>query len=242
MSTRCLVTGAVLSLGCIATPSWAASFDCAAATLTSVERAVCADEALSALDSELSSNYSALRSQATGEEKMRLVSEQKAWIAQRNRCGNTECFREAYQKRIAELAPAPSSAQASGVDDASTSPPSQGTEVISEPEIANAVDATEVPIDPAVAVSSSPGLPDRAPPRDNLAARDAPAAVPATEGATEGPAHENSYYSTNHDLGLDRARRCVIDSVHPEPEISPRIPAWIDGRAIWRGFGGCPSR
>jgi uncharacterized protein len=112
MRTQFRASVAVIMLGCISVSSWSASFDCSSVPLTTIERTICDNDALSTLDSELASNYSALRSQVTGAEKSRLVSEQKEWITQRNKCGSTECLLAEYEKRVAELAPAPRTSRA----------------------------------------------------------------------------------------------------------------------------------
>ncbi len=78
----------------------AASFDCAKAG-TKVERLICGDKQLSALDDELGSAYrEALR--VRWSEKL-LPDSQKAWLKERNGCSTAQCVRDAYQRRIREL-------------------------------------------------------------------------------------------------------------------------------------------
>lgn len=83
--------------------SHAASFDCAKAS-TRIEKAVCGDEQLSKLDSDLMAAYKA--AQAISADADKLKSEQKAWLqSSRNKCEDTECIRKAYEDRINALKP-----------------------------------------------------------------------------------------------------------------------------------------
>jgi uncharacterized protein len=80
--------------------SYAASFDCGKAS-TPVEKAICSDEQLSNLDSELGRAYkAAFQNSATPAD---LKTEQKNWVAQRNRCADTACLTSAYRARLAAL-------------------------------------------------------------------------------------------------------------------------------------------
>lgn len=88
-------------VGLLPLPVLAASFDCAKAS-TTVERLICSDKAVSALDSELSAKYKAAFGAAP--DKQLLKSEQIAWMTQtRNKCASTPCLENAYASRIATL-------------------------------------------------------------------------------------------------------------------------------------------
>ena len=79
----------------------AASFDCNKAT-TSVEKRICANTQLSNLDSTLDSAYRlVLRSDFPNKDEVR--REQKAWLAERNRCTSDDCIQFAYEARITKL-------------------------------------------------------------------------------------------------------------------------------------------
>lgn len=93
--------------------SFAASFDCGKAS-TPVEKAICSDERLSNLDSELGRAYKAALQNSTAPADLK--TEQKNWIAQRNRCTDMTCLASAYQARLASLsAPQQSSTAGSTV-------------------------------------------------------------------------------------------------------------------------------
>jgi uncharacterized protein YecT (DUF1311 family) len=93
-----------LLLGGTALSAQGASFDCAKAA-TWVERVLCADEALGDLDERLATAYRNAREAAQAEPSAaeRLLSEQKAWLAERDRCTLLPCLRRLYERRIAEL-------------------------------------------------------------------------------------------------------------------------------------------
>jgi uncharacterized protein len=76
----------------------AASFDCKKAA-TSVERQICADPKLSAMDEQLGRLYrDALR---TGPKPELLTAYQRDWLKDvRNKCTTVECLREAYHVRL----------------------------------------------------------------------------------------------------------------------------------------------
>lgn len=110
-----LLASALLGAACPAGAS--ASFDCTKAR-TVVERTICASPDLSRLDGELGKAYRALRERATAQDRDRLLADQRAWIAARDRsCGaaalaqpeRERCLREAIVARLAVLAPPPDS-------------------------------------------------------------------------------------------------------------------------------------
>ena len=81
--------------------AYAASFDCAKAT-TTIEKQICADDQLSALDSQLAQLYMESRSNSANADLLK--SEQRAWLTTvRNKCDDPECLRQAYTARIASL-------------------------------------------------------------------------------------------------------------------------------------------
>lgn len=81
--------------------SYAASFDCAKASL-GIEKTICNVPTLSSLDERMASLYKSSREKAKDPDKIK--SDQIAWIKESRRCGNdASCIEAAYKKRIAEL-------------------------------------------------------------------------------------------------------------------------------------------
>jgi len=106
MRAQDLVAGSVIViLACAGPKCWSASFDCGSSELTIIEKSICGDGTLSALDSRLASRYSTLKDAASALENWRLVAEERAWIADRDLCSTTECLLDSYTKRIADLSP-----------------------------------------------------------------------------------------------------------------------------------------
>lgn len=102
---RCLaVLGAAFGMVVLVTavPVRAASFDCAKAT-TTVEKLICSEPELSALDEQLSKAYAGAR-EAAGSSQA-LIAEQRSWLAERNRCADAACIKMAYTARLAQLQP-----------------------------------------------------------------------------------------------------------------------------------------
>lgn len=97
------VSGALLMLVLVGRAGFAASFDCRAADLSKVERMICANSALSSLDSQLGSLYGVARAAANEDGKSALLRTQKAWLRSRNLCSSVQCLRAAYQVRISQL-------------------------------------------------------------------------------------------------------------------------------------------
>lgn len=91
------------------TAAAAASFDCTRAT-GRVERLVCADAGLSALDDELADAH-AMQPQG-GKAAARLRATQRAWLRTRDACADAACVRGSIERRIAELACDPASTAA----------------------------------------------------------------------------------------------------------------------------------
>lgn len=97
--------GIVVILGvmaCVQSAS-AASFDCTKAS-TSVEKMICANATISALDDKLSQAYAATAAKASGDDRKRLLAEQKHWLkTTRDVCSSDVCLIHAYWSRQAEL-------------------------------------------------------------------------------------------------------------------------------------------
>ena len=88
------------------------SFDCAKAS-NAVERAICADPGLAALDVEMAALYAAARATVQGGAAEKLVAGQRAWMKRRGRCGgNAACLAAQMGERIAELRQSPATESA----------------------------------------------------------------------------------------------------------------------------------
>ena len=84
----------------VSTTSTSPSFDCAKAS-TSVEKMICATPELAEADAALARSYATAK--ASGADAGQLKSEQRAFLAIRNRCSTVECVAEAYRARNKEL-------------------------------------------------------------------------------------------------------------------------------------------
>ena len=92
----------LLSVG-VGTVGTAASFDCNKAT-TETEIAICNDPELSALDEVMGQAYRLAKISANWMTPQELRNSQKAWLQQRNRCGdNFDCLRNSYVQRLEEV-------------------------------------------------------------------------------------------------------------------------------------------
>ena len=82
------------------------SFDCNKATGT-IEKMICGDDGLEALDRKLAEIYADASKKAVNEHPPVLKAEQRGWIKGRNECWKHDdkrrCVRNEYQRRIAEL-------------------------------------------------------------------------------------------------------------------------------------------
>jgi hypothetical protein len=78
------------------------SFDCSQAR-TKVEKTLCANKDLAALDVTLTENYDKARRATKGEKHRQLLDTQRVWLKQRNACKTPECLTDAYTRRIEEL-------------------------------------------------------------------------------------------------------------------------------------------
>ena len=81
--------------------AFAVSFDCSKAS-TFVEKEICSDPLLGKLDDALSENYKGMLEADFGGSKNSLKSEQRKWLANRNKCINNKCLIDAYRKRVDE--------------------------------------------------------------------------------------------------------------------------------------------
>lgn len=90
----------------MALPSFAnaASFNCNSNKLNYSERAICDNQYLSNLDSEMAQVYREVLSQMGGQQQRRFVNSQNVWIRSRNGCGaNVSCLQTVYERRIEYL-------------------------------------------------------------------------------------------------------------------------------------------
>jgi uncharacterized protein len=78
----------------------AATFDCNKASIFA-EKVVCSDSRLTAMDDELGRLYQVALASSSNKEALR--AEQKAWLAARDRCQDSDCIMKAYADRIAAL-------------------------------------------------------------------------------------------------------------------------------------------
>jgi uncharacterized protein len=78
----------------------AATFDCNKAS-TFVEKAVCSDSRLSAMDDDLGRLYKAALAGTSNSETLK--SDQKAWLSLRDQCQDSDCIKKAYGDRISAL-------------------------------------------------------------------------------------------------------------------------------------------
>ena len=86
----------------LCTSATAASFECGRAS-SHIEKLICLDYRLSDLDSELAAVYADMRAQPSAKSEMQ--TEQRKWLAVRNRCASFSCVRDAYIDRLSALSP-----------------------------------------------------------------------------------------------------------------------------------------
>ncbi len=88
--------------------SSAQSFNCSKAT-NAVEKMICSDDELKALDSKMASFYSRALAKSSAKDKRMLRTEQVGWLKARNQCagrdGMKACIGEFYEQRISRLDP-----------------------------------------------------------------------------------------------------------------------------------------
>jgi len=78
------------------------SFNCRKAS-TIIEYTICGSETLSKLDSTMAQKYFELKRQFDGDKYRDLVSKQRSWLRERNKCSNIQCLEILYIKQIAFL-------------------------------------------------------------------------------------------------------------------------------------------
>jgi uncharacterized protein YecT (DUF1311 family) len=87
-------------------PRVAPSYRCSQAR-TETEIAICRSADLAQLDSEMADIYGSVRAGTTGAGRDRLVSEQRTWLGNREKCSRRVdmdgCIRRLYRARIGEL-------------------------------------------------------------------------------------------------------------------------------------------
>jgi uncharacterized protein len=77
--------------------AFGASFDCAKAS-SNVEKMICADPELSALDENLSKVFK--EAMKSTDDKDQLKKDQFAWMKERNKCKAVKCIKEKYQEKL----------------------------------------------------------------------------------------------------------------------------------------------
>ncbi len=81
--------------------SYGASFNCAKA-MTWIEKAICSDSQLSALDESLMTSYKKALSNASNENSIKMG--QREWLKSvRNTCKDVDCLKQTYTSRITKL-------------------------------------------------------------------------------------------------------------------------------------------
>ena len=98
---------AVSFVGLAANIAWAvspSSFNCNATHLSATEKKICSDNGLASDDRQLMYVFETAMQKASPSERINLVEEQKAWLEQRNKCGdNWDCIDTAYHRRVYDL-------------------------------------------------------------------------------------------------------------------------------------------
>ncbi|MFM0052517.1 lysozyme inhibitor LprI family protein [Caballeronia grimmiae] len=86
----------------------ATSFDCHKAS-TLVEKRICSSPLLGKLDDALADDYRGMLATDLGDgpDNKSLNKEQRAWIAQRNKCATEKCLVDLYRKRVDDVCDAP---------------------------------------------------------------------------------------------------------------------------------------
>ena len=106
MAVAVLVAGSAAQLApapALAQGAQRPSFSCAAAR-GFAERTICADPELARLDRITGELFQETQSLWINAQQIdNAASEQRSWLAKRNRCTDKQCLRQAYFNRIAEL-------------------------------------------------------------------------------------------------------------------------------------------
>ncbi|PUA29896.1 MAG: hypothetical protein B0W54_04960 [Cellvibrio sp. 79] len=98
----------ILSIGLVSTFSSASpSFDCNGVKESTIEKLICDNEELSALDLKLSNTYNEAVKKIDGKKLSSLKAMQRGWVKGRNDCWKSDdqkqCVADSYVNRIAEL-------------------------------------------------------------------------------------------------------------------------------------------
>ncbi|MCD0491068.1 hypothetical protein LQD23_01990 [Chromobacterium violaceum] len=106
MMEKIWMAAAAACLSFAAVPAQSAGFNCVYAKLA-VEKMICADAELSALDSELAKRFTAIQDETkgvdgdTGKRLDPYGKDQVRWLKEvRNKCEDALCVRDAYKKRL----------------------------------------------------------------------------------------------------------------------------------------------
>jgi uncharacterized protein YecT (DUF1311 family) len=78
------------------------SFNCRYAR-SRIEKMICADDRLAALDRRMASSFYAALAATRGPDRADLQRSRNAFVIARDRCGSAECVADSYQQRIGEL-------------------------------------------------------------------------------------------------------------------------------------------
>lgn len=100
MLMRRIAASAVWLALLTAAPAAAGGMNCAKAS-TPVEKRICGDDELKALDGRLAALYT--RALNEGQDPQTLRTMQKNWLAERNRCADRDCLFLRHQERIGRL-------------------------------------------------------------------------------------------------------------------------------------------
>jgi len=104
LMTAAAATAAPLSPASAQTSATRPSFVCANSR-TAVERIICRETELARLDRIVADLFAETRGLSlNAEQSAQADAGQRAWLAERNRCTAVACLRQAYFKRIVELA------------------------------------------------------------------------------------------------------------------------------------------
>ncbi len=104
ISGRWAAVWAGFALAVIGGAAQAASFDCGEGRRP-VERSICADKTVSALDEQLDRAYR--EALAAAIDPPALARGQRVWLGQRDRCADAACLARAYRERISAIAAVP---------------------------------------------------------------------------------------------------------------------------------------
>ena len=76
------------------------SFPCGGGNLTTVERIICSNAPLGALDQQVAASFNRALARGTADADRQLRFDQQSWINQRNACADVACVTSLYVKRL----------------------------------------------------------------------------------------------------------------------------------------------